>query len=78
MSRAYEDWDEFGPRPGIKPDEMLTQWQFCWRAALARRDRDAVVDAMISSSMSLRIGETIFASGRDWLAAAQSVCCRRG
>lgn len=64
--RSYENWEQLGPRLGIMPDELLSQWQFCWRAGIAPEDRDAVVAAMVESRAPIGIGETILAPGSVW------------
>lgn len=60
-------------RPTVDPNEELNQWQYAWRAGIAKNKRDMIRKALESAGRGYRVGDAVLATGREWIQTAREL-----
>ena len=60
-------------RPTVAPNEELNQWQYAWRAGIAKNRRDEIREAIEGAGRGYKVGEAGIALGSEWSQTAREL-----
>lgn len=60
-------------RPTVAPHEELNQWQYAWRAGIAKNRRDEIREALEVAGRGYKVGEAVIALGSEWSQTAREL-----